>query len=205
MDRRRFGRTLKTVDSPHRRHQAHHGLVDDVGVAMDMHESSIGERLQDQPDSARVARRLEDERTLVLPGQLPGEGQQGGFPSLDLLAGGIPKRQVAVVVVGTLREGKSHHRREERHHAQRSFVLGRDFHAQGHVVHAEACAWQEERSNRRYRLQEQEGMRSHHLIDLGKRKPAIDGQQVVQEGRSIPPVPKDKQGFLDGSAAMRRA
>src|SRR5215203_890828 len=41
-----------------------------VGVAVDVHKARVGKHLEEQPDSARVRRGLEDERPPELPGHL---------------------------------------------------------------------------------------------------------------------------------------
>jgi hypothetical protein len=56
------------------------GLQDGIRVAVDVNELCVRESLQQEPDAARVRRRLEHERPSVFESQFANEPSQGSLP-----------------------------------------------------------------------------------------------------------------------------
>ena len=166
---------------------------------MDVDELGVGERLQQQPDPACVGRRLQDQGPFVLPRQLPDQGNIRRLPPLDLLGGNIPEAQVATVMLGTLGKHPPEVRRAPGHQAKGTFLLGRAVGTQGHVVHAEACPRQQERSDRRHHpFRQQETVRHHNLGSSRVSEPSVHRQEVMEMGRAVSEMPEHEQRRLDG-------
>ena len=161
-------------------------------MAVDVDEPGLGEQAQQQPDAARVRRRLQQQRAAVLPRQLLEEQHEGVLPLVDLSLGDAPERQVAVVVAGPPGEDPADVGRAEGHRADGELVLVGRVGGLADVIH---------RAGRReHRPDEpggagfggQEGVRVRGLVDVRGGEPPVGGQQVVQVRRAAPPVAEDE-------------